>query len=69
MPAIKCSCGFWLALLLLFAAQAMATTIAYRPKTGICGAAAAGDLAQVRSYLQTNSGAINEQDNGETPLH
>lgn len=50
-------------------AQTNATTYLYKPKTGICGAVASGDLIKVDRFVATNPDAINERDGGQTPLH
>jgi ankyrin repeat protein len=46
-----------------------ATTTAYQPEKGICGAAVRGDLQKVIAYLQADQEAITERDSGRTPLH
>lgn len=46
-----------------------ATTYAYRPKVGICGAAADGDVKKVEAHLKANPAAVHERDHDQTPLH
>ena len=53
----------------LFSANGLATSLAYRPETGICGAAVDGELEKVIEYLKANPTAMTERDAGRTPLH
>jgi ankyrin repeat protein len=55
--------------LVVFAFTAHATRLAYRPQTGICGAAVAGDVDTVRSLLALNPAAIHETDRSASALH
>lgn len=45
-----------------------ATTYAYRPEKGICGAAVAGDLKKVAAFLDVDPSLINDLDRSATPL-
>ncbi len=55
--------------LLAFTRSVEAKKLAYRPKTGICGAAAVGDVKKVKAYLKANPASVNERDRGSTPLY
>lgn len=58
-----------LVLLVTFATAAAASRKAYRPETGICGAAVRGDVEGVKAYLSASPAAVDEPDRGGTPLH
>jgi ankyrin repeat protein len=55
--------------LTFFAVEAQATSYPYRPKTGICGAAARGDLVAVIGFLDEDPSSIEERDRSGTPLY
>jgi len=58
-----------LVLTLVFSGKGNATTLAHKPVTGICGAAAGGDLKKVKAFVVEDQNAIRELDNDWTPLH